>query len=192
MQEEFVKISEEAINQKASIYRGNAMIVLLTGASHTGKTALAQRLLEKYNYPYLSIDHLKMGLIRSGNTELTPMSDTEELTEYLWPIVREMIKTAIENKQNLVVEGCYIPFDWEKDFDADYLEHIQYYCLVMSEEYIRTHFEDVRYYANVIEERLDDDCTIDGLIEDNRQVLELTKQYDVNYILIDDNYEIEL
>ena len=88
------------------------MIVLITGASHTGKTAFAQRLLEKYKYPYLSIDHLKMGLIRSGHTALTPVSDDEALTAYLWPILREMIKTAIENRQDLIVEGCYIPFTW--------------------------------------------------------------------------------
>lgn len=92
------------------------MIILITGASHTGKTALAQNLLSKYKYPYLSIDHLKMGLIRSGNTNLTPLSDDQELTNYLWPIVREMIKTAIENNQNLIVEGCYIPFNWAEDF----------------------------------------------------------------------------
>ena len=112
---------------------GEIMIILITGASHTGKTALAQKLLEKYKYPYLSIDHLKMGLIRSGNTKLTPMSEDKDLTAYLWPIVREMIKTAIENKQNLVVEGCYIPFDWKKDFGSKYLENIKYFCLVMSE-----------------------------------------------------------
>lgn len=100
------------------------MILLITGASHVGKTALAQRLLKKYQYLYLSIDHLKMGLIRSGNTDLTPMSDDKELTAYLWPIVREMIKTAIENKQNLIIEGCYIPFDWQKDFDAEYGEYL--------------------------------------------------------------------
>ena len=74
------------------------MIVLITGASHTGKTLLAQRMLEEYRFPYLSIDHLKMGLIRSGQTELTP-EDDEALTEYLWPIVREMVKTAIENSE---------------------------------------------------------------------------------------------
>ena len=79
------------------------MIILISGASHTGKTALAQKLLEKYKYPYLSIDHLKMGLIRSGNTRLTPTNDDDALTEYLWPIVCEMIKTAIENKQNMIV-----------------------------------------------------------------------------------------
>ena len=89
------------------------MVVLITGASHTGKTVLAQKLLEKYKYPYLSIDHLKMGLIRSGYTKLTP-EDDNDLTDYLWPIVREIMKTAIENKQNLIIEGCYIPFDWQE------------------------------------------------------------------------------
>ena len=74
------------------------MIILITGASHTGKTLLAQRMLEQFKYTYLSIDHLKMGHIRSGNTELTPLSDDEALTAYLWPIVREMVKTAIENE----------------------------------------------------------------------------------------------
>ena len=77
------------------------MILLIAGASHTGKTLLAQRLLEKYGYPYLSIDHLKMGLIRSGYTSLTPESCDRELTDYLWPVVREIIKTyasAIEHR----------------------------------------------------------------------------------------------
>ena len=168
------------------------MIVLIAGASHTGKTALAQKLLEKYKYPYLSIDHLKMGLIRSGNTELTPMDDND-LTEYLWPIVREMIKTAIENKQNLVVEGCYIPFDWQKDFDSEYLESIKYYCLVMSEEYIRNHFDDIKKYANVIENRWDDECcTMESVVADNLEMLALAQEHNVNYILIDDKYEINI
>ena len=169
------------------------MIILITGASHTGKTALAQKLLEKYHYPYLSIDHLKMGLIRSGNTELTPISDDGDLIEYLWPIVREMIKTAIENTQNLVVEGCYIPFDWQKDFDSEYLESIKYYCLVMSEGYIKNHFSDIKKYANVIENRLDDIwCTIESVLADNAKVLSLAQKHHVNYILIEDNYEIHI
>jgi len=169
------------------------MIVLITGASHTGKTALAQNLLEKYKYPYLSIDHLKMGLIRSRNTELTPMSDDKALTEYLWPIVREMIKTAIENKQNLIVEGFYIPFDWAKDFEAKYLKNIKYYCLVMSEQYIKEHFENIKEYANVIEQRLDDEaCTMENVLRDNARVLELCQKHKVNYILIEDEYQVEI
>ena len=169
------------------------MIVIITGASHAGKTALAQKLLEQYSYPYLSIDHLKMGLIRSGQTELTPMSADADLTAYLWPIVREMIKTAIENDQNLIVEGCYVPFDWAKDFEEKYLKHIRYYCLVLSEHYIRTHFDDIKKYANVIETRLDDSCcTRESVLAENGRMLALAQKWNVNYILIDDLYEIDL
>ena len=169
------------------------MIVLIAGASHAGKTALAQRLLEKYSYPYLSIDHLKMGLIRSGNTALSPESDDSALTDYLWPIVREMIKTAIENEQNLVVEGCYIPFDWAKDFESEYLIHIKYYCLVMSENYIKNHFGDIKKYASVVEQRLDDEyCTMETVLRDNAEILKQCQNYKVNYLLIDEEYLVDI
>lgn len=168
------------------------MILLIAGASHAGKTAMAQRLLEKYHYPYLSIDHLKMGLIRSGHTDLTPMSDDGALTAYLWPIVREMIKTAVENGQNLIVEGCYIPYNWAESFEEEYLRHIRYRCLVMSENYIRSRYADIKAYASTIEQRGDDaDCTMESLLEDNREVLKMCRLHGVDYTLIDDDYPVE-
>lgn len=169
------------------------MIILISGASHTGKTVLAQKLLEKYKYPYLSIDHLKMGLIRSKNTDLTPMSSDEELTEYLWPIIREIIKTAIENKQNMVVEGCYIPYDWQESFEDVYLNEIKHYCLVLSEKYILDHYEDIMAHANDVEKRLDDShCTKEYLIEENKKVFSDCEKYGLTYYLIDDKYEIDI
>lgn len=169
------------------------MIVLLTGASYTGKTALAQKLLEQYKYPYLSIDHLKMGLIRSGYTSLTPLSEDMDLTEYLWPIVCEMIKTAIENKQNLIVEGCYIPFDWEKYFEKAYLDHMKYYCLVMSEKYIRNHFDDIKKYSNVIENRMCDECcNMESILSDNDDFLKSCQKYNVPFVLIDNAYQLDI
>ncbi len=167
------------------------MIIIITGASHTGKTALAQRLLERYRFPYLSIDHLKMGLIRSGYTSLTPVSGDQALTEYLWPIVREMIKTAIENEQHLIVEGCYVPFDWEKDFEQEYLDHIRYYCLVLSENYIRNHFADIKKYASVVENRgEDEDCTMEWVLKENGKVLRMCSLHHIKPILIEEKYEI--
>ena len=168
------------------------MIVLIAGASHTGKTALAQRLLERYGYPYLSLDHLKMGLIRSGYTDLTPMDD-DKLTEYLWPIAREMVKTAVENGQNLIVEGCYIPFDWARDLDEPYRSEIRYICLVMSERYIRERFDSIKAYANVIENRLDDSsCTVETVLRDNRRTLEGCQKAGAAYLLIDGEYDVDV
>ena len=168
------------------------MIILIAGASHTGKTLLAQRLLEKYKYPYLSIDHLKMGLIRSGHTDLTPLSDDKELTALLWPIVREMIKTAVENNQNLTVEGCYIPFDWKKDFPEEYLSNIKYYCLIMSEDYIKKHFADIKKHENIVEKRLCDDFTVEDALRGNAEYLIQAQKHNLKYILIDDKYEINI
>ena len=164
------------------------MIIIITGASRVGKTLLAQRMLEKYEYPYLSVDHLKMGLIRSGNTALTP-EDDDALTEYLWPIVRDMIKTAIENKQNLIVEGCYIPFGWRRDFGEEYLAYIRFICLAFSEGYIDAHFDEIKAHGSDIEARLFDDCEIAELKADNRRFAEGFCGAGERVTLIDSDYE---
>ena len=167
------------------------MIILIAGASHTGKTLLAQRLLEQYHWPYLSIDHLKMGLIRSGQTALTP-TDDDKLTDYLWPIVREMVKTAIENDQNLIVEGCYIPFNWRKDFTPAYLSHIRDCWLIMSRSYIENHFGDILAHGNAIEHRLDNSLDKEALTRENEENLRLCRENGCNYVLLEDAYEIRL
>ena len=164
------------------------MVILITGASHMGKTLLAQRMLEAYGYPYLSIDHLKMGLIRSGQTGLTP-EDDDALTDYLWPIVKEIIKTAVENRQDLTVEGCYVPFDWRQSFDEAYLRSIRFLCLAMSDRYIDAHFDEIKGHACDIEARLYDDCTPDGLKEDNRRIIAGFERQGEEVVLIDADYQ---
>lgn len=165
------------------------MIILITGASHTGKTLLAQKMLEEYKYPYLSIDHLKMGLIRSGNTSLTP-EDDDELTEYLWPIVREIIKTVIENDQNLIIEGCYIPVGWRQDFDKTYQDHIEFICLAMPEEYIEGHFDEIIGYESEIESRLiEADCTAGDIKQCNRWFIDAFGSAGEKVVLIESDFE---
>ena len=165
------------------------MVILITGASHAGKTLLAQRMLEAYGYPYLSIDHLKMGLIRSGMTALT-VEDDDALTEYLWPIVREIVKTAIENRQNLIVEGCYVPFDWRSGFDASYLSSIRFICLAMTDAYLDTHYADVISRASAIEARPDDSgCTLMRLKEENRKTVAGFQSANEDVTLIDTDWE---
>ena len=168
------------------------MIILLAGTTHTGKTALAQRLLEKYHYPYLSIDHLKMGLIRSGQTRLTPESSDAALTGYLWPILCGIIKTALENQQNLIVEGCYIPFDWEVAFTRTEREQMRYVCLVMTERYIRSHYADILRHASVIERRQKPGCTLETLLDENAQVLVGCRMHGVQPLFIEDSYDVEV
>ena len=165
------------------------MVIIITGSSHVGKTHLAQKLLEKYKYPYMSIDHLKMGLIRSGNTSLTP-EDDDELTEYLWPIVREIIKTVIENEQNLIVEGCYIPPNWRKSFDELYLADIKFICLAMTEDYIDKHYDDIIRHESDIESRMiEADCTEENLKQCNRWFIDAFGNAGEKAVIIVEDFE---
>ena len=66
-----------------------------------------------------------------------------------------MIKTAIENVQNMIVEGCYIPFDWRKDFTEEYASEIRFICLAMSDSYIDSHFADIAAHGSDVENRVD-------------------------------------
>ncbi len=130
-----------------------------------------------------------MGLIRSGNKKLPP-DDDDELITYLWPIVREMIKTAIENRQNLIVEGCYIPFDWRKDFDQEYLRDISFICLALTDAYIDQHIDDVRGHASDIECRLEESYfTVDWVKEENRRVIQGFEAVGEFVDLIDSDYQ---
>lgn len=166
------------------------MIIIITGATHTGKTNLSQTLMEQLQMPYLSQDHLKMGLIRSGYTTLTPDTSDEMMTEYLWPVTREIMKTAIENKQNLIIEGCYIPFQWRCDFDEEYLAEIHYVCLCFSEGYIKEHYSDIMKHEGCIENRVDDGyCTKELLVRENRWFYENCVANNLACVLIEDSYE---
>lgn len=155
-----------------------------------GKTLLAQKLLERHDIPYVSLDHLKMGFIRSGMTSLTP-EDDDELGEFMWPFVSEMIKTAVENSQSMMIEGCYIPAEWRESFTEEYLGHIASVFLVMSESYLRTHFDKVTGFANVIEQRLCDEADLERLIACSAGFKEDCIECGVPYIEIDGEYDIE-
>ena len=168
------------------------MVILINGASCTGKTYLAQNLMEKYKIPYLSIDHIKMGLIRSKNTNLTPYDD-EELQPYLWNIIKEIIKTVIENNQNIIIEGAYIPFNYKNDFSAEYLDNIKYLCLAMSEKYINNNYNLIINKSNMVENRGKSfSIDKDFLISENKKYIENSIKYNLPLQVIDNKYVINV
>ncbi|TMV50673.1 2-phosphoglycerate kinase [Paenibacillus mesophilus] len=171
------------------------MVILISGNSCTGKTLMSQKLLEKYHIPYLSIDHLKMGLYR-GDTGcgFTPLDSTELIGEKLWPIIKGIIMTNIENKQNIIIEGCYILPHYIKDFEATYSEQIISVFLGFSQNYIETNYiSNIVKHRNAIEDR---GYPEEGIITDyvNEHDVFRKKCLDngVDYFEIDKNYEDEI
>lgn len=166
------------------------MIILIGGSSHVGKTFLAQKIMEKTQYPYVSLDHLKMGLIRTGMTSLTP-EDDYEMRYFLWPFAAEIIKTAIENDQNMIMEGCYIPGEWRDSFTPEYLEKIRCVFITMTPEYIEKNFDGICSEANVIEHRINDDPDKDRLIRCSENFRDDCVKFDINRIEISEKFCID-
>ena len=108
----------------------------------------------------------------------------------MWPIVREIIKTAIENHQNLIVEGCYIPYEWRKDFSKEYLDDIRFICLSFTDNYIDSHFDDIKSHGSDLEKRIDDsDCTTEWLVEENEKYINGFQNVGETVVMIENNYE---
>lgn len=171
------------------------MIILIGGVSCTGKTNMAQKLLEKYHIPYLSIDHIKMGLIRGNQyCDFKATDSDEEITEKIWPIVKGIIKTNIENDQHLIIEGCYIPTTYKDDFEPEYQNHIIALYLGFSKHYIETKFiSNILTYKSVIEHKEMDEgyMNIDNFIKLHFEQAQLCKKKQMYYFEINDEYHKE-
>ena len=173
------------------------MVILISGASCVGKTNMAQKLLEKYKIPYLSIDHIKMGLYRSGNDYgFTPESEDEIITNKLWLIIKGIIMTNIENGQNIIIEGCYLPENIN-EFNEKYLSKIIYFNLIFSDEYIKENiYKNIYEKRNIIEKRQyfieNKDELINEYIFNNKKYKERCIKNNIKYFEINNNYELEI
>ena len=171
------------------------MVILISAIGSTGKTLMAQTLLEKYKIPYLSVDHLKMGIYRGNNQcGFTPTDRTEVIAEKLWPIIKGMIMTNIENHQSIIMEGCYFLPQYMSDFEKSYSEKIIAVFMGFSTAYIKENFtSNIVKHRNVIEARkYPEERTITEFIQEQEAFKEECKKYAVQYFEIDGEYERDI
>ena len=174
------------------------MVILIGGVSCTGKTIMAQRLLEKYMIPYLSIDHVKMGLIRGNKyCDFSATDNDDELTTKLWPIVKGIIMTNIENRQHIIIEGCYLPPEHIRDFEPQYLEQIIALYIGFSKNYLEKYFiTGIVEHRNEIELKEynghDDYINLDNFINLHTQLKERCRKYNAKFFEINEDYEAEM
>jgi len=171
------------------------MVILIGGVGYAGKTYMAQQLLEKYKYPYLSIDHLKMGLYRADiGCGFTPTDDFEYIGEKIWPILKGIMMTAIENKQNMIIEGCYILPHLLNELEDEYLKKITSFHIFFSKSYIEKNFHSqILTHRSVIEARgYDDDEYTKDYICINERHKEICQNADAKCFVINENYQHEI
>jgi 2-phosphoglycerate kinase len=171
------------------------MVILIGGVSCTGKTVMAQKLLEKFKIPYLSIDHIKMGLIRGNKyCDFSATDGDDELTNKLWPIVKGIIMTNIENGQHIIIEGCYLPPERIRDFEPKYLEQIIALYIGFSKNYIEKHFISgiVEHRSEIEQKDWDAYMNQDNFIKLHSHFKELCRKNNVKFFEINDDYVREM
>ena len=85
-------------------------MIILGGASRTGKGIISQKLMMTYEMPFLSIDPIKMALHRSiPSYELNTNGSSIQVSEELWPFVSTIIKNMVETGVNYIIEGEILP-----------------------------------------------------------------------------------
>lgn len=171
------------------------MIILISAVGSTGKTLLAQNLLAKYHIPYLSIDHLKMGLYRGDkDCGFTPFDNTEVIADKLWPIIKGIIKTNIENGQHLIIEGCYILPHYLAELESYYAQKVIPIFFGFSADYIKGNYGvKIIKYRNIIEDRKSpEERTVAELVEEHRDFKSQCLKSGVRYFEITQDYEKEI
>lgn len=167
------------------------MIILIGGESHTGKTILAQKLMEIYKIPYTSIDHIKMGMYRGyRDCGYTPTDSDDTISKKIWPVINGIIQTCIENCQDIILEGCYLPHEQVKEIMIDDIIPL-YLCF--SESYIINNYINIINFENIIEKRMSSgDFDLDAYIKSNNDIRIKCENYSLPCFDIDQNYDKEI
>lgn len=170
------------------------MVTFIGGYSCAGKTKLVKRLMGEVKIPYFSIDYLKMGLFRSNkDCRFTPLDNDDHIANILWPIIREMAYTYIENGQNIVIGGCYIMPEQINYIEEKYKEYIRFVFIGFPENYIRDNFESgIIANKGVEEDRAnEDERPISAFIEGHNELRNRALALKQKFYMIDGEYVVE-
>jgi len=146
--------------------------------------------LEQLKMPYLSVDHLKMGLFHGWpGCGFHPEGDREATGAALWPVVKAMAMTAIENGQSMIIEGCYHSPAQIAEFEAGYAEHVIAFWMAFSRRYIEENYEKIKAFESAIERRENDDPNPEKLINESEALRALCLAQGARFFEIDGDYE---
>jgi 2-phosphoglycerate kinase len=101
--------------------KGEGLLYIIGGAARAGKTIIAQEFLERSQVPFLSLDLLKMSLVKGmPEAGIDPQESSRRLAIRLWPVVRGLASTILENARDYLIEGDMILPSQVREISADF------------------------------------------------------------------------
>lgn len=125
------------------------MVYLISGASRSGKSILANMIHKKTNISVLPTDAIMMaffnGVPQFGiHPELWP----DEIAIKLWDFYKSLITVFIENEEDYIIEGeSFLP-EHIRDLEEEYKGRVKSCFIGFSTISVETKKEHVKLYAN--------------------------------------------
>lgn len=127
------------------------MLYLIGGASRSGKTTTAKRIVNEAGIPYFSLDYLMMGLA-NGVPELGvhPTEGDFITGQRMWKIVDPMLTAMVENGIDYTVEGVQLLPAFVAEFQQKFAGDVRC-CFIGQSELDVTAIEEMKLHSSATE-----------------------------------------
>lgn len=165
-------------------------VILIGGVGGTGKTLLAKQLMKKLHIPYVCIDHLMMGMLRSETACGFSVDDSAEtIGQAMWPLLVGFIKTNIENQHSIILEGFQLQPELIAQFEEPYRSQLLSVFVGFSEVHFRAgQFAKIEQYRHVVEQRLPETYDLEMLVQSHQQLQANCQKSEMPFFELDGDY----
>ena len=124
------------------------MIYIISGASRSGKTLIAKKMMVEYNIPYLSLDSLVMGFTNGIpeygiHDKLWP----HEIAERLWPFLKAMLQNMLWSDIDYILEGEAVLPRHIAELSKEHPDEMRVCYLGFSDVKLEEKVEDIYKYS---------------------------------------------
>jgi len=189
------------------------MIILISGASHTGKTMLAKRLCERYQIPYKNIEYIKQHMLLSADSDGINVGNALEsnkyvLSENVWFIVENIVRDGLEKGEGMVLDGNFLPphrvralddvgvISMHLIFTPEYIEKNYDVILKHRKEESSIHDDgdilQIMSNEGILKESISKNISKEAMLAENNTLKNSCADEVVSYFMFQENHESEM
>ena len=175
------------------------MIYIISGASRSGKTLLAKRILKDKGVTYLSLDWLMMGF-NTGIPEygIHHLLFPDDIARRMWSFLKGMIESMIHVKEDCVIEGEAILPELITELVKEHPNHIKVCFLGYADVEVAKKVEEIKTFSNGEHDWLlkeSDEYIIDhtkNMIDHSKMIQNSCRKYGFDYFDTSNDFESAL
>ncbi len=164
------------------------MLYIVSGASRTGKTIIAKKIMQRKKIPYISLDWIVMGFTNGLpeygiHDKLWP----DEIAEKLWCFLKAMLESMVWLKEEYIIEGEAMTPSLIKELLDKHPDNIRICFVGYTEVTIKEKVNSVKLHSAgkrdwLLKESEEYICNhIENMVTYSKRIREACVQHDIRY-----------